>query len=66
MSKPTLEKYHSIEQGCEIVKKRYFESGDAAHCKIHKKDICRCGWEWGWHYGTESKPLNKKYECKIF
>ena len=60
--------FHSTEKGCKIVSmtisannenKRinYIQGG---YCKKHKVKICRCGWEWGHHYGTDSKKINKK------
>jgi hypothetical protein len=27
------------------------------YCTIHKKIVCRCGWEFGWHGGTNNKLL---------
>lgn len=27
-------------------------------CLEHKVPFCKCGWEWGFHYGTNSKTLN--------
>ncbi len=25
-------------------------------CETHQVLVCHCGWEFGWHGGTESKP----------
>jgi hypothetical protein len=27
------------------------------HCEEHDVDTCFCGWEWGHHYGTDSKSM---------
>lgn len=29
------------------------------YCQDHKVDICRCGWEFGWHFGTASSDLQE-------
>jgi hypothetical protein len=62
-----MDHYHSIQKGCRIIKRRYKtktrtgESGyfTGAYCQTHKKEICQCGWEWGWHYGHQVKILKK-------
>jgi len=65
------EHFHSEAKGCileqyttESVRsktKTHYFSGiiQGQICKTHQKDCCRCGWEWGWHDGTNSKDLNK-------
>jgi len=54
------EHYHSTEKGCEVVKQYFFtgrrpERLAGSYCRTHNKDLCRCGWEWGWHFGTKSE-----------
>lgn len=52
--------FHSIEKGCEIesrIKLTRLEKGkrkpfDTKYCKTHNVDICRCGFEWGYHFNT--------------
>lgn len=59
------EHYHDIVRGCVVIKKRqsgnYWGSGginsryiDGRRCMTHKINLCRCGWEWNWHFGTDS------------
>ena len=57
--------FHSEKNGCKIIKKEFKNSrGDKSihgkYCLTHKKNLCRCGWEWSWHYGDYSKILTKK------
>lgn len=48
--------FHSLTKKCEII-----ETDDSQRfCKTHQVKVCRCGWEIGWHYGTESKKLAVK------
>lgn len=57
-------RYHSRLKGCQIIDhtcynvigKKIF-SIRAAYCKTHKVEICRCGYEWHWHFGTNSRFL---------
>jgi len=51
--------FHSPEKGCRIVPKQQGKIL-GLRCLTHKKDICRCGWEWHWHYGTYYNP--RKYQ----
>jgi len=52
------EHFHSVEKGCDLEPITVFVSHghiDAYRCKTHNADyVCRCGWEYGWHYGTDS------------
>lgn len=57
--------YHSITKRCKIIARKYYVSEGRCHliggyCRTHKKEICRCGWEWYWHYGIHHLP--KKWE----
>ena len=55
--------YHCQEKGCKIehissIKEgRKFETFDYAICNTHNIKICRCGFEFGFHYNSESKKL---------
>ena len=58
--------FHSISKGCKIVDKDFIDDKrkkiKGAYCKTHKKDICRCGWEWHWHggeYAFKDETLDK-------
>lgn len=55
--------FHLKENGCKLIPKRYFIRKErhtdlylfAYFCKTHQKEkICRCGWEFGRHFGTNS------------
>ena len=60
--------FHEKEKGCDIIDKdfdRSFEKNrvlgnriKGAFCKIHNKDLCKCGWEWHWHGGTYNLRKN--------
>jgi len=66
-------KYHSIEKGCEVVpNKTQLESGtlkgrhlrhnmNTLKCLTHNVTTCHCGWEFGWHYGTNSLLMRWRY-----
>jgi len=50
--------FHSSEKGCKILeeyKSKHTNIPTRVFCETHQVEICRCGWEWGWHYGTYSK-----------
>lgn len=60
------EHFHSIEKGCKIIPdvvKTYSSTGreagsiNASYCETHYVKICKCGWEWEWHYGVYSKRM---------
>lgn len=63
-----MEHYHDSSYGCVLNQRRYKKLGRQSgisyftgkYCKIHKKNCCRCGWEWGWHCGNKSDKT--KYE----
>ena len=67
--------YHSKMKGCEIVRRQWkYISKDnreegriisGGYCKTHKKEICKCGWEWHWHYGRYSKPVHPELYQRI-
>ncbi|MEK6884465.1 MAG: hypothetical protein AABY22_32835 [Nanoarchaeota archaeon] len=54
--------YHNSIKDCFVIKKRQ-DSIDGAYCKTHKKLLCKCGWEWQWHYGEFflSKKLKNQH-----
>lgn len=60
--------YHTKEKGCKLVPyekringtNRFFK---AQKCLTHNKIVCRCGWEFGWHYGTNNRKLLKKQKA---
>ena len=59
--------FHSPEKGCEIEKRTYYRGKTRKKlsklkgyfCKTHQKEICRCGWEFKFHYGTYSGEIKK-------
>jgi hypothetical protein len=57
-----MNKYYHTDKRCllkkyTIARKGYTAELKGQWCKTHKKFICKCGWEFGWHYGIESKNL---------
>jgi hypothetical protein len=54
--------FHDSRKGCKteykIEEAKYNGVIHGKHCITHNKDFCRCGWEWGWHQGIESKTLS--------
>lgn len=66
--------------GCRLISKKIrsteknrrntkYDTGEinAMYCLDHEKIVCRCGWEFGHHYGTDSKNfpvINRKREFK--
>ena len=57
--------YHSTEKGCKfhrVVRKDWEETENftCKFCEVHKIETCRCGWEWGWHHGTDSRKIQKE------
>lgn len=56
------DRYHAKVKGCTVVfwKREVYDHAhivETYRCEEHGKELCRCGWERGWHYGTESKSL---------
>lgn len=58
--------FHDEKKGCETEEKifRRITGGkemtiNGGYCKTHKVDLCRCGWQWGFHYGIPSKVEQK-------
>lgn len=56
--------FHIEVRGCRLrrSKKLYRFSGKVherreLYCEIHRCDVCRCGWEMGFHQGTNSRLL---------
>lgn len=53
--------FHHPKKGCLLIKT--YGKGDLKHrviyqtCKTHNVKVCRCGWEFGWHFGLESAKL---------
>lgn len=53
--------YHHPIKGCLLIKT--YGKGDLKHrviyqtCKTHNVKVCRCGWEFGWHFGTNTKSI---------
>ena len=62
----THPKYHGDKRnGCILVKARREEVYrghyiDIYMCLTHNVECCRCGWEWGFHWGEESRLLKDK------
>ena len=61
------EHFHSEADGCEIktyYKKRLkfgFKVVDYYKCETHHIKICRCGWEYHWHYGENTKTEDLRH-----
>ena len=60
------EHFHAISKGCEIEPKKItckrgtrIFSIKGGFCKTHQKEICHCGWEFHFHYGTYSGKIEK-------
>jgi len=60
------EHFHAISKGCEIEPKKItYKRGTrifsikGGFCKTHQKEICHCGWEFHFHYGTYSGKIEK-------
>lgn len=60
----TSNRFHHPSKGCKIIKKLFYPSGNdrkspivGLECLVHKKDCCKCGWQWGFHFGSNSKKL---------
>lgn len=57
------ERFHGdVRTGCLLVKCRREEVYrqhylDIYMCVTHMRETCRCGWEWNWHGGTDSRLL---------
>ena len=59
--------FHSPDKGCEIEERVYYRGKTRKKlsklkgyfCKTHQKEICRCGWEFKFHYGTYSGEIEK-------
>ena len=59
-----MEHFHSEQQGCEIIVKYKKKFGvvylNYVKCKTHHKMICKCGWEWHFHGGEDSRKICPK------
>ena len=59
---------HTKNRGCDIINrtiksKNKGYSVKGGYCKTHEVEICKCGWEFGWHFNTESAKM--KTEGKL-
>lgn len=59
--------YHCEEKGCKLyVKKQLRQTGievfavNGFYCETHDCDVCRCMWEPGYHFGTDSKSFSRR------
>jgi len=56
--------FHRKSKGCKIIKEKILTK-DKTHwniiyfCETHQCDVCRCGWEIGFHFGENSLLLDK-------
>jgi len=71
--------FHNIKKGCvfenkeKLIEYRLDKHGKPVksmfykRCLTHNIDVCNCGWEFNWHYGTDSIKIYKKKEkhCNI-
>jgi hypothetical protein len=53
------EHFHDEAKSCYLTNKRVVGSkaGSILYCRLcetHNVLVCGCGWEFGWHYGTNS------------
>jgi len=55
------DEYYHHEGKCKLeVRHRYTPETNKTltafyyYCHTHKCEVCRCGWQIGWHYGTQS------------
>jgi len=60
---PISDKFHHIGKGCdmedaEIPGERSVYMFHCQRCKTHNVITCRCGWEYGWHGGTNNRVLS--------
>jgi len=57
------EHFHCKDKGCKLKEITFFRNDKrkssikCQFCEIHEVNVCRCGWEIGWHYGLNSKDL---------
>jgi len=66
--KERLDRFHHKKFGCKIISKQFRTDNyhHATHCIVggycetHQVGVCRCGWQFGYHYGTNSKKLAVK------
>jgi hypothetical protein len=65
MKKGDPKYFHSEAKGCKIKDKVFERRGvdgllvgtiQGSFCKTHQANLCHCGWQWYWHYGTYSYP----------
>jgi len=49
--------FHSSALGCRIIDCQIGKLKQK-YCKTHKKYICRCGYEWGHHFGSTIPGIN--------
>lgn len=52
------EYFHHADKGCILINQNKY-------CLTHKVDVCRCGWQVGYHFGTCSKKMPKYYRKKL-
>jgi hypothetical protein len=61
--------FHCIEKGCKIRSKVLLSTDHrsfaGAYCMTHKKNICKCGWEFGWHGGTHRKVEKFEWQKSV-
>ena len=67
--KQNYERFHIKTKGCKISCERIptrsrFVVKYEYTCNIHNVRICRCGFEQGWHFGTQSSKFDKYTQPK--
>jgi hypothetical protein len=65
--------FHALSKGC-VVKPKDIRSFTrvgsekyrmrAEYCETHRVAICRCGWEFGWHYDIKELDLKTAGEIQ--
>jgi len=59
--------FHSKEKGCELVPSEVdIVQGSKTtmlkclYCKTHDTKICKCGWQWHYHFKQQGQKPNNK------
>jgi len=58
----TMSKHHSELIGCQLVNdetswKEFYQRYERKICITHNFVVCRCGWELGFHFNSDSKSM---------
>lgn len=57
-------KFHHNQKGCVLEpfrlktnNKKVRSNLACLFCKTHQVNLCRCGWEWKWHFGGDLSKI---------